>query len=318
MVTLTLGAFQFARYEIPEAISFGAAQKLNVHTLVGGARVIDAMGKIPINPSWSGWLVGQQALPRARYLKGQCEAGFPLPLTYSELSYNVIISEFKCEFRSGPNLPYSISLEVIDDNTSPITSVPAPSIEQLCTDDLNGAAGLAALIGDGGLIGAVASVQTALASVNNLAQAGLSQIHAILQPIAAAQAVAQSLLRTASTTLANVGNLASLGGMIPNPLSQFTTGLALGAVSSANSASLISVNRSLGRMATNLSSLTAGTASLTTGATDLFHVAATKYGDARAWTQIAAANGLTDPNIAGITTLVIPALIPISTGILNA
>lgn len=41
--------------------------------------------------------------------------------------------------------------------------------------------------------------------------------------------------------------------------------------------------------------------------TTLFHLAARLYGDARLWRRIAAANGLSDPMVVGLTQLVIPA-----------
>ena len=40
---------------------------------------------------------------------------------------------------------------------------------------------------------------------------------------------------------------------------------------------------------------------------DLFHVAAVQYGDATAWLAIAEANGMTNADLVGIETLVIPA-----------
>lgn len=40
--------------------------------------------------------------------------------------------------------------------------------------------------------------------------------------------------------------------------------------------------------------------------TTLFHVAAQYLGDATLWTAIAALNGMTDPQIVGLTTLTVP------------
>ena len=40
--------------------------------------------------------------------------------------------------------------------------------------------------------------------------------------------------------------------------------------------------------------------------TTLFHIAASFYGDARLWTRIADANGLSDPIVNGVARLVIP------------
>lgn len=45
---------------------------------------------------------------------------------------------------------------------------------------------------------------------------------------------------------------------------------------------------------------------VTVSGTTLFHLAVQAYGDATLWNRIAYANGLVDPWISGIATLVIP------------
>ena len=45
---------------------------------------------------------------------------------------------------------------------------------------------------------------------------------------------------------------------------------------------------------------------VTVSDTTLFHVAASVFGDATAWTRIAAVNGLSDPMLNGTVTLVLP------------
>ena len=49
-------------------------------------------------------------------------------------------------------------------------------------------------------------------------------------------------------------------------------------------------------------------------ATTLFHVAARYLNDATQWIRIAQQNGLSDPNIGGVTTLVIPDVNPAAGG----
>ncbi|HTR16622.1 MAG TPA: hypothetical protein VMI52_06270 [Acetobacteraceae bacterium] len=46
--------------------------------------------------------------------------------------------------------------------------------------------------------------------------------------------------------------------------------------------------------------------SLTVAGGTLFHIAARELGDATQWTRIAQANGLSDPMLAGLVTLLIP------------
>lgn len=307
MTTVTLGDFVFARFEVPEHIPFGTSQRLNVHHLVGGTRVIDALGQDPTPPSWSGYFVGEQAMARARYLKGLCEAGDSHALTWDELRYTVVIRSIECDFRLPWRIPYTITCEVVSDDTAPITELPAPSLEQLTADDLDTATSLAASLGIDSLTSAVSDVSSAIASVNNFATASLAQIRGVLQPIAVARGIAGDLLRQTSVTLANLGALASLGGAAPSDISDFGNRLSLTTSEAANAGLLSRVDSALGRLSTNLTTAKAGSSSVTIGSTNLFRVAADSYGDPMAWTVLAQANDIADPSLAGITTLVIPA-----------
>ena len=315
MTVLRLGSFTFARGEVPEGIAFGASQKLHVHTLVGGARVIDAMGAVPLRPEWSGWFVGPQALARARFLKRLAEAGQPLALRYGEFTYTVVIAAFSCEFRAGPNLPYSITLEVVSDHGAAGVAAGLPGLAQ----DLAGAAAGAAAIGDGGLMAAVGAVTAAVAASDGT-PAGMRPV---LPAIAVAQAHAAELHVAASAQVAALGALSvpDAGGnpIGPAALDRFGAGLVAATVAVSRSGRLKAVAQLLGRVTTNLGAGgDAAGAVLTTGSTDLYHLAATAYGDARGWTRIAQANGLTDPAISGITRLAIPPVDAVpATGVLN-
>lgn len=63
-----------------------------------------------------------------------------------------------------------------------------------------------------------------------------------------------------------------------------------------------------GRMQTNLPlvSTPTSTKTITVGGGNLYAIAAQQYGDAQRWTDIASANGLSDPMLTGINTLIIP------------
>jgi hypothetical protein len=53
---------------------------------------------------------------------------------------------------------------------------------------------------------------------------------------------------------------------------------------------------------------------ITVAGGDLFHIAAQQLGDATQWIRIAQLNGLSDPMLAGVTTLQLPALNPAAGG----
>lgn len=60
-------------------------------------------------------------------------------------------------------------------------------------------------------------------------------------------------------------------------------------------------------MQTNLNAVASAGQSIVQGGGDLYHMAVQAYGDVRAWTDIARANGLSDPILTGINKIQIPA-----------
>lgn len=317
--TVTLGDFEFQDFEVPENILFGLAQKQVVHKLIGGKRQIDSLGPDPDDITFTGWLTDGDALSRGLYLKNLCSQGAVLALTWSEMAYTVTIQAARFDFRLAWRIQYTLTMTVVSDDTAPVTSLPSASTEQLLNDDVTQATSLASSIGSSSLTNALGSVTSALSNVGNLATASLAQVKSVLQPITQARSVVTGLMQQASTDLALVGTLASLGGAVPNPVSQFVNGLALGTTGAMQTGVLAQIDTRLGRMAQNIGALNAASKTITTGSTNLFAVAADQYGDAMAWTRVAQANGLTDPAITGITTLSIPAASSTGTGgILNA
>jgi len=309
-------AFTFARFEIPEHIPFGGEQRLTVHELVGGQRVIDAMGAAPAPIEWSGIFVGGKALERARYIDSLRRAGAPLRLAWSELAFEGVIRSFHCEFKLWHRLPYRITFEVAKDKTDPVTAIAAPDVDQLIGDDLDTANGLAALIGNGPLSSLMGTLNGAIAQVGSFAAAAQSALNAVLQPLAAVRAQVGVLMQAANGAIQNV---ASLGGLLPgNPVAQQANRL-LDQINAVNqSPALFSLDRALGRMQANIGTINSGTLRLPVAGGNLYAVAASQYGDAMKWTAIAQANGLTDPQINGLAQLTIPPANNTSNGVLNA
>jgi tRNA(Phe) wybutosine-synthesizing methylase Tyw3 len=55
-------------------------------------------------------------------------------------------------------------------------------------------------------------------------------------------------------------------------------------------------------------------ATITVVGGDLFHIAAARLGDATQWVRIAQLNGLKDPVLSGVTTLILPPIDPSAGG----
>ncbi len=157
---LKLGDFVFQETEIPEKISFGGEQKLAVHRLVGGGRVVDAMGRDDAALEWSGLFLGEQALERARHLDNLRIAGAPVALSWHELAYQVVIRSFHAPFERFYKIPYTIVCEVVEDKSKPLApaAAPAPPVPDLIAEDLRKAKALASKIGNQALSQAVAKI----------------------------------------------------------------------------------------------------------------------------------------------------------------
>ena len=72
-------------------------------------------------------------------------------------------------------------------------------------------------------------------------------------------------------------------------------------------------------MVTNIGAVSSGSSTLTVGGGNLYTIAADRFGDPMAWTALAQANKITDPQVAGITTLIVPPSPTVASGgVLNA
>lgn len=114
---LLLGPVGFAGFEMPARICFGGAQRLAVHQLPGGARVIDAMGRDDADIAWSGAFAGPDAADRARLLDLMRAEGAALPLAWDAFCYTVVISEFEAHYQHANWVPYRIVCLVLLDQT---------------------------------------------------------------------------------------------------------------------------------------------------------------------------------------------------------
>ena len=301
---VTLGDLTFSYLEVPETIPFGGEQRLTVHELVGGVRVVDAMGRADMPLAWSGLFLGESALSRARYLDTLRVSGQALLLTWSELRYRVVVQSFEASFNKPYEIPYRISCVVVEDQTAPVTTVAQASIDDLMSSDMGFANGFGSSIGDGALSGLLGTLNTAISGVSSFANAAQSTINAVIAPIQAVQGRVGLLIASASNSISNVG---TLGGLLPNsPIAQSAAALSQQVASFGSLPPLYGLQDTLGRMNANLGSVAGNTQTRTVAGGNLYDIAASTYGDASGWTGIAKANGLTDPLVSGLQTLNIP------------
>jgi hypothetical protein len=322
MITLKLGDFTFTRLEIPSHIPMGGEHKLVIHELVGGTRIVDAMGKSYDPLKWSGFFLGSDALQKAKYFDYLRKQGKVLPLSWATLKYNVIIQQFQFDFEQQFKIPYSMTCVVVTDESDQVTSAVVVDIGAVVVDidqALKADIGTAAAEADAleettevpatGIKASIAKIKAAIDKVRKFVKATQDQIKEIKDTIQDAQRQVTQAIASVNNT---VQNISTLGGILPNnPVSVNAAKLGHNVSSVNNAVQLNQLQYTLKKMNKNVDSnnpriAVVGIATITVMGGTLFELAAKYYGDATKWDTIATANKLTSPYITSEVTLVIP------------
>lgn len=145
MGLINLGPIQLYGFEVPAAVRWGGAQRLAIHRLIGGGRVLDVMGRDDVALEWSGVFSGLLAADRARSLDTMRVGGDTYSLTWNAFCYLVVIEKLRFDFNSPWWIPYEISC-VIQRDLAQGESEFLPSLTESLVGDLMAAA--ACLSGD--------------------------------------------------------------------------------------------------------------------------------------------------------------------------
>ena len=315
---LKLGDFVFQGFEMPESIPFGGTQRLAVHRLIGGGKVIDAMGRDDEPVRWHGWFRGLDATQRARYLDNLRVDGRPLKLTWHEFSYRVVVRSFHADFQRFHQIPYQIECEVLENLTQPVTALASPGIDSVFGADLAALQNLVNMIADNPLVKAVESVTAAMSQIPGLSGVSREILNKVIVPLQTAQDRVNVLIGATNSVLqagAILGGVVSGGGASTAP--NMATSLTDQTAAFGSMGNLLNASALIGRMSTNLAGLTSGVKTVTMAGGNLYDLAAKEFGDATQWANIARANNLADPVITGVQEIQIPAAPDTSGGVLT-
>jgi hypothetical protein len=105
---ITLGGIVFEAFEVPEQIEFGGTQRMAIHDLPGGGRVIDLLGPTDSDLVFAGIFSGNEAATRARALDAMRAAGLPQPLSWDGNSYVVILADAVFSYAKPWWIPYQL------------------------------------------------------------------------------------------------------------------------------------------------------------------------------------------------------------------
>jgi len=236
---LLLGPVLFQDFEIPEKISFGGSQRLAIHKLPGGTRVVDALGRDDANIRFSGIFSGADATLRARLVDDLRASGMAVPLTWDVFFYTVIVSRFTAEYSASNWIPYSITATVLRDEAGALLQ----SVTDLGVTLLADASSAAGLASPGGVD--LSNMQSAL-SDPAAATRGTASYSAAQSSVMDAQ----SSLTSASTGAA--ANLPMTELTSPGPAPGGVAALLAAVGAAADLAQLSAAQGYVGRISSNL------------------------------------------------------------------
>ena len=238
-IALLLGPVAFRDFEVPATINFGGAQRLAIHRLAGGTRVIDSLGRDDANITFSGTFTGTDATLRARLIDELRASGLPLPLTWDVFFYTIVISAFQADYQNGTWIPYRLTCTVLRDEASALIA----GIVSLATDvasDVSTAFGLAAASGVD-----LTPAQTAL-SASGATVRGTSAYVAAQSALGGGQATLGQAIASAEAVIGGIGTA------VTGDLTAELAAVAGATTASQTLASLTAANSYLGRSAVNL------------------------------------------------------------------
>jgi len=225
-VLLTLGPLLFSDFEVPDSSNFGGEQMLVVRKLVGGDRVIDAMGRDDDDIRWSGRFRGDQAETRAALADSLRVDGQPITSAWSSRRYLVVVRDFKAQFQQPFEIPYSIVCTVLQDLSVPIASL-AGDINAAINSDVTGAGVLGTGLSMADVSAGLAGVSAAVGIVNNFPGAPVSQLIQVQTALSVAQSAVTGRLNSLNGVVANAGSVAGVvGGLGPQSIAASLSGQA--------------------------------------------------------------------------------------------
>ncbi len=301
-----LGDVIFEDMEIPESVNFGGAQSLSIKQLVGGERIIDVMGRIDDDISWSGMFYGPEALARAQYLDFVRVQGQQLQFTYSLQNYIVVVRSFSAQFERPYQIPFTISLAVVQNLNIPLIPFAPIDFTQVMNDLILQADVLAeanaAVEAPGfeSVSAAIAALEVGIVAIPSFENATSQQLQ-VLTPL-----IRDAILAVDAAIVLLEENI---------KLSRQTNDVIasdLNAIANLNLLSNILIE-----MQKNLTLINTGVSAqvITVTNANLFQLAAQYYGDATEWTTIANANNLVDTMTPqGVTMPLIIPSVPIPSG----
>ena len=187
---VTLGGFVFTSWGVPARVNGGGRQKLVVHRLIGGQRVIDVLGWDADRIVFSGRLRGAGAAGNARLLETAARSGNPVVFSYWTNRYQVLVDGFEWQFERYYEVSYQVGLTVLSDLTQDGWIGSDDTLDEIVNADLTAVAGTTGALP--GVVSALTAVTAAQTAIGTLQGASPVTLLPLVQAVGAALTVSQT------------------------------------------------------------------------------------------------------------------------------
>lgn len=181
-----IGTFDFVGFEQPSGVTFGKEQSSYKHILVGGGRVIDLLGAGDPDITWSGYFTGENGILRAQFLESVVNTNQELTLTATQYVKQVVVTKFTYGFHAVFPIAYSITLQVVQDKTQPVSFVVPPDLTTTVIEALIQAQDIASFIHNPSVSSTLALALTAAEQAAPFSSATAAAVTAALSAAQAA------------------------------------------------------------------------------------------------------------------------------------
>lgn len=325
---LSLGPVRLVGWEIPESVPLGGVQRVAVNQFMGSnKREVQILGAQPNVIRWSGYFYYESALARARFLDQMRVKGDPIEMTWGEWKYLAVITEFAYRVANIYNIAYDLVLEVIEDRSKPEEA--GTGWKGLLDSIIDGINSVLMFIND---------IAAVIDEINSTIRGYIEKIRRVLKSITGtARRIVNSLTRLGATIIKAPVNVltgvrqdvSALTDMtdtvirdlqIPDPGATFTSqifeaptnptvaSIPVPATGNDPMVQVVAMNNAAKRLGDLLNRLAQPpfVTTLKTINANVFQIASEYYGDVNVWPQIAEANNLREPLIAGARDLQLP------------
>ena len=200
---MSLGDFHFTAFEVPENIQHGIKQITVTHTLIGGRRVVDAMGASYDPIKWDGILLSADAEDRRDTLKRMAASGRNYTLTWGNTALDVVIEDVQFDEKSAFQIAYAITVCVLE---TAVTEAVQGSALQAATTDLGNAVGVSAPTGLTGIRNSLSGVLKTAQQVRS----GTAQIVGVWNGLNAAKHQIDNAMADANGVIGAIGSIGSI------------------------------------------------------------------------------------------------------------